>query len=317
MPGWKKQGKIQRGFRKDEMKIIVSGGRGFIGSKLVQALQQGGHTVSVLSRASDAAAKVPTFVWDPVAGMPPAETMEGVDAVINLAGEPVAHRWSDDLKKKIRDSRVMGTRHLIQAIERASVRPKVLVSSSATGYYGDRGEEQLTEQSAPGKSFLSGVCQEWEAEADSAAKLGVRVVKIRTGMVLGADGGALARMVSAFKTKMGGKLGSGSQWMSWIHMTDLTGLYRFAAEHEVSGALNGTAPNPVRNEAFTEVLGEALSEPSKMSIPEFALKMMFGEMSEVMLASQHVIPEATLAAGYPYEFAEIGAAVRNALGVSK
>jgi uncharacterized protein (TIGR01777 family) len=290
------------------MKIMISGGRGFIGSHLVTALQQAGHTVSVWSRTAD-------VVWDPVAGVPPAESLVGVDAVINLAGEPVAHRWTDDSKKKIRDSRVLGTRHLVQGLQGTAV--KVLVNSSATGYYGDRGEEELTEQSAPGASFLSGVCTEWEAEADEAAKLGIRVVKVRTGMVLGAGGGALARLVTAFKTKMGGKLGSGTQWMPWIHMADLTGIFRFAAEGDVSGVLNGTAPNAVRNEAFTEALGEAMGEPAKMTIPEFALKMMFGEMSEVMLASQRVAPEATLASGYQFQFSEVGAAVRDALGVSK
>jgi uncharacterized protein (TIGR01777 family) len=297
------------------MKIMISGGRGFIGSHLVTALQEAGHSVSVWSRTADGSGKVPAFVWDPVAGVPPAESLAGVDAVINLAGEPVAHRWTDDLKKKIHDSRVLGTRNLVRGLEGTSV--KVLVNSSATGYYGDRGEEQLTEQSAPGTGFLSGVCTEWEAAADEAGKLGVRVVKVRTGMVLGANGGALARLVTAFKTKMGGKLGSGTQWMPWIHMSDLTGIFRFAAEGKVSGVLNGTAPNAVRNEEFTEALGEAMDEPTKLSIPEFALKMMFGEMSEVMLASQHVMPEATLASGYQFQFSEVGAAVRNALGVSR
>jgi uncharacterized protein (TIGR01777 family) len=297
------------------MKITVSGGRGFIGSHLVAALQEAGHAVSVLSRTANNSGNVPTFVWDPGAGLPPAESLAGADAVINLAGEPVAHRWTDEVKKKIRDSRVLGTRHLVEGMGQAAV--KVLVSASATGYYGDRGEEELTEQSARGDSFLSGVCEEWEAAADGAAKLGIRVVKLRTGMVLGAGGGALARLVTAFKTKMGGKLGSGTQWMPWIHMADLTGIFRFAAEGEISGVLNGTAPNAVRNDAFTDALGEALGEPTKISIPEFALKMMFGEMSEVMLASQHVIPENTLASGYQFQFSEVGAAVRSALGVSK
>lgn len=299
------------------MNIIVSGGRGFIGSHLVPALQSAGHAVSIWSRTPDSAAKVRTHVWDPVIGPPPVESLEGIDVVINLAGEPVAHRWSDELKKKIRDSRVLGTRHLVEGLERAAVKPKVLVNSSATGYYGDRGEETLTEQSAAGKSFLSGVCVEWEAEADRAATLGMRVVKVRTGMVLASGGGALARLVTAFKTKMGGKLGSGAQWMAWIHMADLIGIFRYAAEHEVSGVMNGTAPHPVRNDAFTEALGEALGEPSKISIPEFALKMMFGEMAEVMLSSQKVIPDATEAAGYAFQFPEIGPAMRNALGVTK
>lgn len=298
------------------MNIIVSGGRGFIGSHLVPALQSAGHTVSVWSRTPEQEKRpgVRAFHWDPVAGTPSAESLAGVDAVINLAGEPVAHKWSDDVKKKIRESRVLGTRHLVDAMATAGV--KVLVCSSATGYYGDRGDEELTEQSAPGNSFLSGVCREWEAEADRASAFGVRVSRIRTGMVLGSGGGALARLVTAFKTKMGGKLGSGTQWMAWIHMADLTGLYRFCAERDVSGVFNGTAPNPVRNETFTEALGEAMGEPTKISIPEFALKMMFGEMSEVMLASQRVLPVAAQAAGYEFQFPEVGAAVKNALEAS-
>jgi uncharacterized protein (TIGR01777 family) len=299
------------------MNMIVSGGRGFIGSHLVPALQAAGHTVAVWSRTpeEEKRAGVRAFAWDPATGPPSAESLAGVDAVINLAGEPVAHKWSDEVKKKIRESRVVGTRNLVGAMGAAGV--KVLVCSSATGFYGDRGDEELTEESAPGNSFLSGVCKEWEAEAERATALGVRVVRVRTGMVLGSGGGALARLVTAFKTKMGGKLGSGAQWMPWIHMADLTGLYRYCAEREVSGAFNGTSPNPVRNETFTEALGDALGEPTKMTIPEFALKMMFGEMSEVMLASQRVLPVATLAAGFTYQFPEVGAAVRNALEGAK
>jgi uncharacterized protein (TIGR01777 family) len=248
-----------------------------------------------------------------VEGPPQLESLEGIDAVMHLAGESVAHKWTEDVKKRIHDSRVLGMRHLNEAIAQFDRRPKVLVCSSATGFYGDRGEEELTERSAPGTGFLAGVCQEWEREADKASDLGLRVVKIRTGMVLGNGGGALARLTAAFRSKMGGKLGSGKQWMSWIHIADLAELYRFAAEREVSGVFNGTAPHPVRNEDFTHELGEALDAPTKVTVPEFALKMMFGEMSEVMLASQRVLPQATEAAGFAFRFPEVGPALKDAV----
>jgi hypothetical protein len=297
------------------MNIIVGGGRGFIGSHLVPALIAGGHSVTVWSRTPQEENRpgVGAFYWNPMDGPPPLESLEGIDAVINLAGESVAHKWTDEVKKKIHDSRVLGTRHLIAAVAALSHRPKVLVSSSATGYYGDRGEEELTEDSAPGASFLAGVCREWESEAESASALGLRVVKIRTGMVVGSGGGALTRLTTAFRTKMGGKLGTGKQWMAWIHVADLAALFQFAVEREVSGVFNGTAPNPVRNEAFTEALGEALDAPTKVTVPEFALKMLFGEMSEVMLASQRVLPKATEGAGFAFRFPEIGPALEDAV----
>jgi uncharacterized protein (TIGR01777 family) len=297
------------------MNIVISGGRGFLGSAMVPDLIAAGHTVAVWSRtpAEEKRTGVKAFYWNPVEGPPPAESLRNVDAVIHLAGEGVAHKWSDEVKKKIRESRVIGTRNLINGMSTMPVKPNALICSSATGYYGDRGDEELFETSAPGSTFLSEVCREWEQEADTAQALGLRVVKIRTGMVLGPGGGALARLVSAFKTKMGGKLGSGKQWMSWIHLADIAGLYRYAAEHEISGVLNGTAPQPVRNEEFTEVLAHALDEPGKLSIPEFALKMMFGEMSEVMLASQRVLPQATERAGFTFRFPELPAALQDAV----
>ncbi len=171
----------------------------------------------------------------------------------------------------------------------------------------------MVETSGPGHSFLAGVCQEWEQEADHAAGLGMRVVKIRTGVVLGAGGGAVERLVSAFKSKMGGKLGSGKQWMPWIHMNDIVGIYRFALEHDITGVFNGVAPHPARNEALCEALGQVLGEPSKMSVPEFALKMMFGEMSEVLLASQKVLPEATLKSGYEFLYTDVKSALQEAV----
>ena len=297
------------------MNIIVSGGRGFIGKTLVPELQSAGHTVAVWSRSpeEETRAGVRAFAWDPVAGPPPAESLEGMDAVIHLSGESVAHKWTPEVKKKIRTSRIEGTRNLVSAIARLDIKPKALICASATGYYGDRGEEELVEFSAAGRGFLADLCQDWEREAGAATELGVRVVKIRTGMVLGAGGGALARLVPAFQTKMGGKLGSGKQWMPWIHLSDISGLYRHAVEHDAEGVWNGTAPHPCRNEEFTEVLGNALEQPTKLSVPEFALKMMFGEMADMMLCSQKVRPQAAELAGYPFRFPEIGPALQDAV----
>ena len=297
------------------MNVIISGGRGLIGSYLVPELQSAGHSVTVWSRTPQEEKRpgVGAFFWDPMAGQPPLESLDGIDVVIHLAGEGVAHKWTSELKKKIRESRTLGTRHLVEAIARMSVKPKALVCSSATGYYGDRGEEELTESSAAGTGFLAEVCQEWEREADAASGLGLRVVKMRTGFVLAGNGGALERLVGAFKTKMGGKLGSGKQWMPWIQMADVAGLFRFAAEKDIAGVFNGSAPSPVRNEEFTEALGKALDEPSKLTIPEFALKMMFGEMAEVTLASQKAFPKAAEQAGYQFRFPEIAGALEASL----
>jgi hypothetical protein len=301
------------------MKIVISGGRGFIGSQLVPALQSAGHEVAIWSRtpAESKLAGVRVHKWDPIAGPPAAESLEGADVVVHLAGESVARKWTNEVKQAIRESRVTGTRNLVEGLSRVQTKPKALICSSATGYYGDRGEEELTEASTPGKGFLPEVCIEWEHAADEANSLGIRVAKIRSGMVLGAGGGALARLVNAFKTKMGGKLGSGKQWMSWIHMADLVGIYRHAIEHDVHGTFNGTAPHPVRNEAFTEALGEAIHEPSKVAIPEFALKMMFGEMSDVMLASQRVLPQNTQRSSFEFQFSEILPALKDATAQSE
>lgn len=291
------------------MNIVVIGGTGFIGSKLRAALESAGHTVRVWSRSGqDGAVK-----WDPMSGMPPEASLDSADAVVYLSGESVAKRWNDDLKKKIRDSRVVGVRNLIDGIKAAKRKPQVLVCSSATGFYGDRGEEELVETSRPGESFLAEVCQEWEREADHAAESGVRVVKIRTGVVLGSGGGAVERLVSAFKSKMGGKLGSGKQWMPWIHMSDIVGIYKFAVEHDVAGVLNGSSPVPARNEDLTAALAEVMDVSAKMSVPEFALKMMFGEMSEVLLGSQKVLPEATMKSGYDFRYTDVKMALQEAV----
>jgi uncharacterized protein (TIGR01777 family) len=298
------------------MNIAITGASGFIGRRLMKALLAGNHTVRVLSRhaGTNLPAGVKLYVWDPVKGQPPGEGLDGVDAVVHLAGEPVAQRWSDEAKQQIRDSRVTGTRNLVQALSAVPRRPAVLVCSSAVGYYGSRGDEILTEASAPGDGYLAEVCIAWEREADLAAPLGIRVVKLRTGMVLGSSGGALARMLPPFKAGMGGKLASGEQWMAWIHMDDLTGIVQHALQNAVQGPVNGTAPNPVTNLEFTKKLAHAVSRPAVVPMPAFMLKTMFGEMAEVMLASQRVLPRAAEAAGYQFRYPELDAALQNIVG---
>ena len=240
-------------------------------------------------------------------------SLDGVDAVIHLAGEPIAQRWNDDVKRKIRESRTTGTRNLVQALSTARRRPAVLVCGSAIGYYGSRGEEILTESSAPGSGFMADVCVAWEKEADLAESLGIRLVKLRTGMVLGANGGALAKMIPPFKAGMGGKLGHGDQWISWVHLDDLVGIVQHALENPVHGPVNGTSPNPVTNADFTKALGHALSRPAVVPIPAFTLKFMFGEMSEVMLASQRVLPKAAETSGYTFRYPDVEPALANIL----
>ena len=297
------------------MNIAITGASGFIGRRLMKTLASGNHTLRVLSRhaGTNLPPGVQLYVWDAMKGPPPEESLAGVDAVVHLAGEPIAQRWNDEVKQKIRESRATGTRHLVQALSSAQQRPAVLICGSAVGYYGSRGEEILTETSAQGKGFMADVCVAWEKEADVADSLGIRVVKLRTGVVLGANGGALAKMVPPFKAGMGGKLGSGDQWMSWVHLDDLAGLIRHALENPMRGPVNGTSPNPITNADFTKALGHSLSRPAIMPMPAFTLKFMFGEMSEVMLASQRVLPKAAEAAGFTFRYPDLEPALASIL----
>ncbi len=296
------------------MRALVTGATGFIGRRLVASLE----APVVLTRRPEHArailGKVEAFAWDPMSGLPPAEAFHGVEVVFHLAGEPIAEgRWTRERKQQIRESRVIGTRNLVKGIEAASPRPRVLVSSSAIGYYGSRGDEVLVESAAPGKDFLAEVCRAWEGEAQRAAALGVRVVTPRTGMVLG-RGGALARMLTPFKLGLGGRLADGNQWMSWIHLDDFVGLLRHAAGRtEISGALNAVGPAPVRNSEFTRALARVLHRPVIFPVPEFALRVMFGELASVLLASQRVEPRIAQATGYKYRFAAIEDALRDAV----
>ena len=262
----------------------------------------------------DLRADVKFSPWDATKDDAPVDSLAGADAVIHLAGEPVAQRWNADVKRRIRESRSMGTRHLVQAIGKLDRRPRVLVSASASGYYGDRGEEVLTESSAAGGDFLADICQEWELEARAAEALGVRVAIVRIGLVLGKDGGALKQMLTPFRLGVGGRLGSGQQWMPWIHVDDLIEMFVFALESGVTGPLNGAAPRPVRNAEFTVELARTLHRPAIFPVPRFALNLMFGEMAGIVFASQRMVPRASQAAGFLFKFVELRAALAELLG---
>ena len=299
------------------MKTLVTGGTGMVGPRLIRMLDQ----PVVLSRNPDRAREKIGHLagriirWDPMAGPPPAEAFAGVEAVFHLAGESVAEgRWTAAQKARIRDSRVVGTRNLVQGIAQVSDRPRVLVSASAVGYYGDRGEEELTESASPGRDFLADVCVAWEKEALAAEKLGVRVVTERTGIVLGAGGGALAKMLTPFKLGAGGPLGNGRQWMPWVHVSDLARLYLHAAEHEsIRGPMNAVAPHPVRNSEFTKALGRQLRRPAFMPAPYLGLRLLFGEFAQVLFASQRVVPQVALDTGFTFQYPDIAAALKEIL----
>jgi hypothetical protein len=296
------------------MKVAVTGATGFVGTRLVAHLLATGHEVVVLTRRrEDAERALPVrcrlVVWDPEHGTLDPAALSGVDAVVNLAGAGVADaRWTAERKAVIRRSRVEGTRLLVAALADvpAGRRPRVLVSASAIGFYGDRGDEILTEASSRGAGFLADVCEEWEREARGAESHGLRVVTIRIGVVLGPGGGALARMLPPFRLGLGGRIGSGQQWMSWIHRDDLVALFAFALERaDVHGALNGVAPAPVTNLEFTTTLGRTLVRPAVLPVPSVALKLALGEMATVLLEGQRVIPAAADAHGFRFRFREL------------
>jgi uncharacterized protein (TIGR01777 family) len=297
------------------VKCIVSGGTGFIGRRLVDTLLKNGHYAAVWSRTpgEETRTAVGSFYWDPLTGEPQEESLTDFDAVIHLAGEPVLQRWTPEAKRRIRDSRVMGTRRLVSAISKVRRKPAALICASAIGYYGGRGDEVLTESSGKGAGFLADLCEEWEREADAAAELGLRVVKIRIGVALDKKGGALQAMLPAFQMFAGGTLGSGKQWMSWIHLQDLVRMFRHAVENPISGVWNGTAPNPATNAEFTKALGKALKRPAVFRIPTAALKLVYGEAAEVLVESQRVIPEAPKVQGFEWLYSHVGEALRDLL----
>lgn len=303
------------------MKLVVAGGTGFIGTALLETLARQGHALVLLTR-SPSTARAPgatALFWQP--GSPGAwenvlpEALDGADGVINLAGEPIAgKRWSEAQKQRLRASRLEPTRALVGAIGKLKRKPGFLLNASAVGYYGPRGGEAVTEADGPGGDFLAGLCRDWEAEAMKAEAHGLRVVRLRTGVVLGNGGGALAKMAPPFRFYIGGPLGSGAQWMPWIHLEDEVGLIRFLSENPAArGAVNATAPNPVTMKEFAKALGKALHRPAWAPVPAFALRLMLGEMAEMLLTGQRALPAAAERLGYPFRHPALPEALKNIL----
>ena len=297
------------------MRALVTGATGFIGRRLVRELDR----PLILSRRPEVARKIlgaaEVHAWNPEEGPPPAEAFEGVEAIFHLAGDSVASgRWTAAKKARIRRSRVQGTANLVEGLRNLKSRPRVLVSASAVGYYGSRGDEVLEEASAPGTDFLAGVSVAWEAEAGRARELSLRVVTVRNGMVLGAGGGALARMLLPFKLGLGGRLGDGRHWMPWVHLDDVVGLMLDAAKSEISGAMNAVAPEPVINQEFTRTLARVLHRPAIFPVPRFALALLFGELSTLLVASQRVVPRVAERTGYKFRFTSLEEALRQSVG---
>ena len=299
------------------MRVTLTGATGRIGTKLVHALRERGDEVTVLSRNTDRARDalgVEAVAWDPEAGPAPAEALAGRDGVIHLAGEDVAQRWTGAVKERILRSRELGTRNLVAGLRAAEPRPGALVSSSAVGWYGPHGDEVLTEAAPAGDDFLAQVCVAWEREAAAAEELGVRVVRVRTGVVLDKEGGALAKMLPFFKLGGGGPVAGGEQYMSWIHVDDLAAVYLAALDGgDWSGPVNATAPEPVTNKAFSKALGRALHRPAVAPVPGFAVKALYGEMAQIVVNGQRVVPERTRALGFRFAHPELDEALRSAL----
>jgi len=295
--------------------VAVAGSSGFIGSALVRSLEGAGARVLRLVRPGSPLGP-DRVAWDPAAGSIDAPALEGVGAVVNLAGKPVGpHRWTAAHKAEVLGSRTRSTRLLAETIAALKQPPEVLVSASAAGYYGDRGEEILTEQSVPGTGFLAEVCLQWEAATQPASQAGIRVAHIRTGIVVAPDGGALGRMLPLFRMGLGGRIGSGNQWWSWISIEDEVGaIVHLIGAAEAAGAFNLTSPNPVTNAAFTSVLARVLGRPAALAVPKFALRAAFGEFAdEGLLSSQRILPRRLEEVGYPFRAPELEPALRGLL----
>jgi uncharacterized protein (TIGR01777 family) len=303
------------------MKLVVAGGTGFIGARLCNQLDRQGHSLSLLTRSVSAADSPnnTTILWQP--GSPGAwehileEALENADGVINLAGEPIAgKRWIAAQKRRLRSSRIDTTRALVTAIGKTKKKPAFLLNASAVGYYGPQGDEIITEESGPGGDFLAGLCSDWEEEAKRAESYGVKVIRLRTGIVLGKGGGALAKMVPPFKLFIGGPLGSGKQWMPWIHVEDEIGMIQLLMENSnARGAVNACAPNPVTMKEFCRTLGSVLNRPCWAPVPAFALRLLLGEMAEMLVTGQRAVPAAAERLGYRFRHPELREALENIL----
>ncbi len=301
--------------------VAVSGSSGLIGTRLVASLRGDGYRVRPLVRRApreDAG----EIRWDPLRGVPDSTdlaALEGIDAVVHLAGKSIASgRWTETLKAEIRESRVQSTRFLSETVVRLAQPPRVLISASAIGYYGDRGDEILTEESAPGTDFLARVCREWEAATEPAEAAGVRVAHLRIGVVLAADGGALGKVLPLFRAGLGGRLGSGRQWWSWISLTDLVRAIRYVLDSGHSGPLNGTAPHPCTNQDWTRALAAELHRPAVLPVPAFALRAALGEMADAMaLTSARVLPTRLEASGFRFQHPDLRSALRGELALAR
>lgn len=296
------------------MKILISGSHGLVGTALIKSLETEGHEISRLVRHyPNSEAEIE---WSPDRYSIQLARIEGFDAVVNLAGESIAEgRWTDEKKRRIRESRVKGTKLLGDALANLTSRPKTFICASAIGYYGNRGDETLTETSAPGDDFLAEVCVEWEKATALATEKGIRVVNTRFGVILDANGGALAKMLPPFRMGIGGKIGSGKQWMSWIALDDVVGALKFALANEtLKGPVNFVAPNPVTNAEFTKTLGKVLSRPTLFPIPAFGVRLAFGEMADaLLLSSQRVEPQRLKTTGYEFQYSQLQTALSHAL----
>ena len=293
------------------MRVLISGASGLIGQALVASFER--QTTQIVRLVRGHAENGAQVSWDPLAPLSPVK-VSGFDAVVHLAGETIMGRWTEKKKKAIRESRVQGTTNLATALAQSEAKPAVLVCASAVGFYGNRGDEVLREDSPAGQGFLPEVCREWEASSRIAADASIRTVNIRLGLVLSAKGGALRRMLTPFKLGLGGRIGSGQQWWSWIHVDDIVrGIHHAIRNDSLSGPVNLVAPNPLRNADFTKLLAAVLGRPAFFPVPEFALRLAFGEMAaaELLLASQRVEPEKLRASGYTFRFRELRAALEN------
>ena len=294
------------------MRITLTGATGFLGRILIQRLSAAGHSICLLSRkpVTGLPQNVEIFMWDPPQVEPPPEAFQDSDAVIHLAGAPVSQRWTAEAKALIRSSRMDSTRMLVQSLSTMSRRPPLLLSASAIGFYGERGDEVLNESSGVGSGFLADLSEDWENQANLARSLGMRVNCLRTGVVLGKGGGALDAILPPFRFGVGGKLGTGQQWMSWIHLEDWIGMVLYLLEHKIaSGPANLTSPNPIRNAEFTATLGRVLHRPALLTVPAFMLNLLFGEMSTLVLLSQRVLPTTE----YEFRFPTLEPALRSLL----
>jgi uncharacterized protein (TIGR01777 family) len=301
------------------VKVVVTGATGRIGSHLVEALKARGDEVTVLSRnpkkASDRLG-VEAVAWNASSEAAPSKAIAGSDAVVHLAGEDVGQRWTDAAKKEILASREQGTKNLVQGILDAEAPPGVLVCASASGYYGARGDEPVTESDPPGRDWLADVCVRWEREAD-AAKSATRVVKMRTGIVLDAEGGALAKMLGPFKAGVGGPIAGGKQYMPWIHRADLIGMYLAALDSPgFAGPINAAAPEPATNKDFSKALGKALHRPAAAPVPGFTIKLMYGEMAQIVLTGVRMVPGRAAELGYSFAHPDLDEALRDTLAGS-